>query len=98
MPRLVITNRAPIGLERCRLFLTAKNRDAARHARATIQHKFKRLLTNPDVGRPFANDPELRELVIDFGNSGYLALYRYDDADNTVVILEFRHQRETGFI
>ena len=40
---------------------------------------------------------ELRELVIPFGDSGYVALYRHEAADNAVYILAFRHQREAGY-
>jgi hypothetical protein len=41
--------------------------------------------------------PELRELLIAFGNSGYVALYRHELADNAVYILAFRHQKEAGY-
>jgi len=36
-----------------------------------------------------------REWLIDFGDSGYVVLYRYDG--ETAVILAVRHQREAGF-
>lgn len=49
------------------------------------------------MGRPFTELPELRELVIGFGESGYVALYRHDEIDNTVYVLAFRHQREAGY-
>jgi hypothetical protein len=41
--------------------------------------------------------PELRELVIPFGGSGYVALYRHEPADDAVYVLAFRHQKEAGF-
>ena len=47
----------------------------------------------PDIGRPFPEMPELRELVIAFGDSGYVALYRHEPADDAVYVLAFRHQR-----
>lgn len=40
-------------------------------------------------------DPEYREWMIDFGDSGYIALYRY--AGNVATILALRHQREVGY-
>jgi plasmid stabilization system protein ParE len=40
-------------------------------------------------------DPEYREWIIEFGESGYIALYRY--AGGTAVILAVRHQRELGY-
>ncbi len=51
----------------------------------------------PEAGRPYRNDTLLRELVIEFGESGYLALYRFDKAADTVVVLAFRHQKEAGY-
>ena len=41
--------------------------------------------------------PELRELVIAFGDSGYVALYHHELADDAVYILAFRHQKEAGY-
>jgi len=38
---------------------------------------------------------EYRELLIDFGGSGYVAWYHY--GGNIITILALRHQREVGF-
>lgn len=38
---------------------------------------------------------EYREWLIDFGDSGYAALYRIDQDE--IVILAVRHQREVGY-
>lgn len=40
--------------------------------------------------------PLLRELIISFGASGYVALFEIDD-DRTVTILAVRHQRESDY-
>jgi len=40
--------------------------------------------------------PFLRELIIPFGASGYVALFEIDD-DRTVTILAVRHQREDDY-
>jgi len=37
----------------------------------------------------------MREWLIDFGNSGYVALYRIEG--NTISILAVRHQKELGW-
>jgi hypothetical protein len=55
------------------------------------------LETTPAMGRPLANQPELRELPIAFGDSGYVALYRYLPTEDTVYVLAFRHQKEVGY-
>ena len=39
-------------------------------------------------------DPEFREWLIDFGDSGYAILYRFDGG--MVAILAVRHQKEAG--
>lgn len=85
-------------MERCRLFLTSKNSQAARKAGQTIAKYFAILETNAEIGKPLEEEPDLRELVIPFGDSGYVALYRYEPKADTVYLLAFRHQKEAGFI
>jgi len=51
----------------------------------------------PGIGRPLPDLPELRELVIVFGDSGYVALYRYVPDEDVVFVLAFRHQKEAGY-
>lgn len=97
MPRVVITPGAARGLERCRRFLSEKNPQASRRAGQAIEHFFSLLEHEPGMGRPFEDLPELRELIIPFGDAGYVALYRFDAALDTVFVLAFRHQREAGF-
>ena len=43
-----------------------------------------------------SDNPFLRELVIDFGNSGYVALFEIVDR-HEVVVLAVRHQREDDY-
>ena len=49
------------------------------------------------IGRPVEDHGDLRELVIDFGASGYLALYRFEPRLDAVTILAIKHQREDGY-
>lgn len=97
MSRVVITEGAALGLERCRLFLAEKNPHAAKRAGRVIARGFALLDTDPDIGRPLHDLPELRELIIAFGDTGYVALYRHDAKTETVYILAFRHQMEAGY-
>lgn len=97
MPQVIVTEGAARGLERCRRFLAEKNQPAARRAGQAIEQQFARLETNPDIGRPLPELPELRELVISFGDSGYVALYHYEPADDAAYVLAFRHQKEAGY-
>jgi plasmid stabilization system protein ParE len=86
-----------MGLERCRLFLSAQNPLAATHASAVIARQLLLLEIHPEAGRPHPEERMLRELLIDFGASGYVALYRHDRAADAVYILAFRHQKEAGY-
>lgn len=40
-------------------------------------------------------EPEYWEWLIDFGGSGYVALYHHDG--QTAVVLAVRHQKEAGY-
>lgn len=86
-----------MGLARCRRFLSGKVPEAAKRAGHTIARHFLLLEKTPDLGRPLLEIPELRELVIPFGDSGYVALYRHEPANNAVYVLAFRHQKEAGY-
>lgn len=67
-----------------------------RRAVQAIRQGVRVLALQPGAGRPAADmDPEFREWPIAFGDSGYLALYRYDG--NTAIILAVRHQRELDY-
>ena len=97
MPRIIVTAGAAKGLERCRQFLQEKNPQAAKKAAQSIAQQLTLLEMNPDIGRPFDDLPELRELIITFGETGYTALYRHELKSDAVYILAFRHQREAGY-
>ncbi|MCO6058238.1 type II toxin-antitoxin system RelE/ParE family toxin [Pseudomonas sp. MOB-449] len=84
-------------MERCRLFLAEKSSQASRRAGHAIQQQLAQLESTPEIGRPLPDLPELRELIISFGDSGYVALYRHEPADNAVYVLAFRHQKEAGY-
>ncbi|MHA7915223.1 type II toxin-antitoxin system RelE/ParE family toxin [Alloalcanivorax xenomutans] len=94
---MVATAQATQGLARYRRFLLDKSPEAARRAGQVIEQHFLLLESTPAVGRPDEAVPVLRELVIPFGDSGYIALYRFEPADDTVYVLVFRHQKEAGY-
>ena len=97
MPRLIVTQGAARGLDRCRRFLDDRSPEAAQRAGKIIAHQLARLETTPAIGRPVDAAIALRELVIGFGDSGYVALYHHVPADDAVYLLAFRHQREAGY-
>ncbi len=97
MPQVIVTQGAAEGLERCRRFLAVKAPEAARRAGQAIEQQFLLLESAPDIGRPLPEMPELRELVITFGDSGYVALYLHESTEDAVYVLAFRHQKEAGY-
>nr|WP_028215962.1 type II toxin-antitoxin system RelE/ParE family toxin [Paraburkholderia oxyphila] len=84
-------------MERCRRFLSQKSPEAARRAAQVISLQFLSLEKAPSIGRPLPGSPDLRELVIPFGDSGYIALYLHEPGNDTVYLLAFRHQREFDY-
>jgi plasmid stabilization system protein ParE len=96
MPQLIWSEQALKDVQRLYRFLSPHNLDAARRAATAIRHGVRLLEQQPGVGRPMADmEPEYREWLIDFGDSGYVVLYRL--AGDRVVILAVRHQRELGY-
>jgi plasmid stabilization system protein ParE len=97
VPRVSVTEGAAQGLERCRRFLAEKNPLASRRAGQIIAEHLSLLESNPDIGRPLGELPDMRELVIPFGDSGYVGLYRFEPKTDIVYLLAFRHQKEAGY-
>lgn len=97
MSRVIITEGAAQRSEQSRQFLAAKKPQATRRAGQANARAFALLETDPDIGRPLHELAELRELVIAFGDTGYIALYRHDVKTASVYILAVRHQKEAGY-
>ena len=96
MPRLIWSPPALLDVQRLYRFLAEKNIDAAKRAVKAIREGVKVVAQQPGTGRPVQDmEPQYREWLIDFGDSGYVALYRYDG--QTAVIVAVRHQREAGY-
>lgn len=70
--------------------------DLPRRAIAAIRGEFQILETNPFTCRLADADRPERELVIPFGASGYVALFRVI-SEREVVVAAIRHQREDDY-
>ncbi len=88
--------RALSDLERLVEFLAVSDPHAAGQTVGLVVSAVEMLQHHPLLGRPVESG--LRELVISRGKSGYLALYRYDEARDRLLVLTIRHQREAGYI
>jgi plasmid stabilization system protein ParE len=93
--QVIYTDGAADDIERIFEFLAERDPYAAGAAVAAIRDAIEILSRHPLIGRD-AHHP-LRELVISFGQSGYVALYRYLPEHGLVRIVGIRHQRELDF-
>ncbi|WP_114195243.1 type II toxin-antitoxin system RelE/ParE family toxin [Edaphovirga cremea] len=98
MSQVIVSRRARLDLQRLQDFLKKKNALAAKKAAEIMIRGIRQLESLPDIGRPVEHLPlEYQELVIEFGSSGYVMLYRHDEFTDRVVILTVRHQKEAGY-
>lgn len=95
MAALVYSERALSDLERLTDFLLASDPQAAAETIDLIQEAVVLLKRHPLIGRTV--EYGLRELVISRGRTGYVALYSFEEVEETVLVLAIRHQRETGY-
>lgn len=95
MAEVAYSARALDDLERVFEFIAKNDPGAAYSAAVAIREAVAILGAHPLVGRRI--EGEIRELVISFGRTGYVALYRYVPAQDRVRVLGIRHQRELDY-
>jgi plasmid stabilization system protein ParE len=78
-------------------FLLDRDINAAERALDTLRSAIELLRFSPfSCRKAVANRPFLRELIVPFGSSGYVALFEIDRGDR-VNVLAVRHQREEDY-
>ena len=82
-------------LERAFDHIAEHDPDAGLAAASAIRSAVDSLRAHPFIGRRV--EGETRELVISFGKTGYVALYRFVPAKNEIRVLAIRHQRELDY-
>jgi len=93
--QVVYVDEALLDLERLFDFVAEQDLEAATRAIRHIREAVELLERHPMIGRPA--EQGLRELVISYGKSGYLALYEFVETEDVVLVLTVRHQREGGY-
>jgi plasmid stabilization system protein ParE len=93
---IVYSSRSLTHLEPAFEFLRKEKPEAAVAAAQAIRSAIDNLGAHPLLGRRIHGD--IRELVISYGATGYIALYRFLVPQDEIRILAIRHQREIGFI
>ena len=95
--RVRFTGAARDDLKRLFEFLLEQDVQTARRARDAIVKATEFLADFPFSCRKVdTSNSFLRELIIPFGNAGYVALFEIED-ESTVTILAIRHQREEDY-
>lgn len=95
--RVRISQVAQDDLERLLDFLAPVDFPTALRARAAIECGYEFLSEMPFACRKVDDaNPFLRELLIPFGNAGYVALFEIEDTA-TITVLAVRHQREDDY-
>ena len=95
MAQIAYSQNAIANLARAFEFLLEHDPQAAIASAAVIREAVELLANHPLIGRRV--EGELRELVISFGKTGYVALYRFLPARELIRILAIRHQRELDY-
>jgi plasmid stabilization system protein ParE len=93
--QVVYSQNALANLERAFAFLAEHDPNAAVAAAVAIRRAVETLADHPLIGR--RREGEIRELVVSYGKTGYVALYRFLPEQNLVRVLAIRHQRELDY-
>jgi plasmid stabilization system protein ParE len=96
LTRLVLSPTAFRDIDRLTDFLLESDPVAAGDTAALVISGLRVLQQHPLIGRSVESG--YRELVISRGDTGYVALYKFDSENDLAMLLTIRHQREAGFL
>ena len=95
MARVEVTERALRDLERLFDFIAEEDPVRARKQLVSVRRAIELLADHPLLGREA--EEGRRELILSRGRYGYIAKHRWLPAEDAVLILAVRHQREAGY-
>lgn len=95
MARVEMSERALTDLERLFDFIAEEDPLRARKQLLSVRRALELLADHPLLGREA--EEGRRELILSRGRFGYIAKYRWLPADDRVLILAVKHQREAGY-
>ena len=96
MPSVKYSAQAISDLQRLHDFLATQDKDVAKRAIAVIRDALKKIAVTPERFRPEEGRIYLREAIIDFGSSGYIARFRHLP-NGDILIARIKHQKEDDF-
>jgi addiction module RelE/StbE family toxin len=92
LAKVIYSTQALNDVERIAEFLEHEGPAVVAAAVEAVIEAVELLARHPWLGRPAEH--ELRELIISRGKTGYVALYDFLEAEDIVLVLALRHQRE----
>lgn len=95
MARVEVSERALSDLERLFDFIAEEDPARARKQVVSVRRALELLADHPLLGREA--EEGRRELILSRGRYGYIAKYRWLPAEDVVLVLAVRHQREAGY-
>ena len=96
MPFIKYSTQAIADLKRLHDLLATQNPDVARRAISVIRDALMKVAIMPERFRPVEGKVYHREAIIDFGSSGYIALFRHLP-NGDITIARIKHQKEDDF-
>ena len=91
------TERARVDLKRLYAYLLDRDEDAAARVLELITQSVVLLEDFPfSCRKALGGNALLREMLVPFGSSGYVVLFRID-SETSVTVLAIRHQREDDY-
>ena len=90
---ILLSRDAVEDIERLRIFLDRANPGAARRALTLIWTAIERLQDFPALGMT-TEDPEIRQIVLRFGASGYIVRYAILPETADILVTRIWHGRE----
>lgn len=96
MPSIKYSAQSIADLKRLQEFLLKQDPDVARRAISVIRNALEKIALMPERFRPVEGKMHHREVIIDFGSSGYIARFRHLP-NGEITIARIKHQREDDF-
>lgn len=90
-------SRAWTDLERIFEFNSTRDPASALLHIERIMEAVQILERHPEIGRLVAAGDGLRELIISYGSTGYVALYEHSPLEGLIRVVAVKHQREVGY-
>jgi plasmid stabilization system protein ParE len=95
LARLIYSESGFTDFERIFEFSAKSHPELAAEVVSLIEEAVQTLGRHPLIGR--IAESGMRELVVSYGKTGYIALYDFLPEHDVVRVLALRHQREAGY-